>query len=374
MPQILRIPSHYYVYSDPPDKDGDETLHFVSAQRRVRLRGHSFREFVQRVVPLLDGSRTVEEIQREVAGIFEPADLYACLEMLGHHGLLEDVAQSTVPADLEQFLRPQMNVFQDLSPQPETVQQRLLDSRVTIFGLGGAGASCALALASLGVGAIDVVDSERVSETDAYLSPVFERSATGLSRSEVLGRRIDATMPRTRYQAYVDRPTSDDDVKRIVEGTSFVVNCLDAGEMGLAYKVNRACLALGVRFTTTEASGLEVTLGPTVEPGRTACFLCYKMRSVACSDNPEAEFAFQSFLDRRHRDDSGRRANLSFGVTTAAQLAGLEALKALTDMPLSARGRIQVLNLLTLDMQSHLVLRKPWCPACFSDWEESAQA
>ena len=47
MPQQLRIPTHYYVYSDPPDRDGHETLHFVSGHRRVRLRGHSFREFNQ---------------------------------------------------------------------------------------------------------------------------------------------------------------------------------------------------------------------------------------------------------------------------------------------------------------------------------------
>ena len=34
----------------------DEVLHFVSPQRRVKLKGHSFREFVQNVVPLLDGT------------------------------------------------------------------------------------------------------------------------------------------------------------------------------------------------------------------------------------------------------------------------------------------------------------------------------
>jgi bacteriocin biosynthesis cyclodehydratase domain-containing protein len=131
------------------------------------------------------------------------------------------------------------------------------------------------------------------------------------------------------------------------------------------------CLALGVGFSSAQAAGAEVVLGPTVDPGKTACFLCYKMRAVACSDNPEAEFAFQSFLDRRRQDDSGRRANLGFGVGLAAQLAGLEALKALTGMPVSARGKLQVLNLLTLAMQTHLVLRKPWCPACFGDWEEA---
>src|SRR5262245_19983059 len=374
MPQLLRIPSHYYVYSDPPDKDGDETLHFVSGHRRIRLRGHSFREFVQRVAPLLDGSRTVDEIHREVADLFAAEDLYACLEMLASHGLLEDTALSTLPPELAEFLRPQLNVFHDLSPEPEQLQKRLLESRVSVFGLGGAGASCALGLASAGIGNMDVIDGGRVTAADAYFSPVFDSGATGTSRVHALGGRIAAVMPTMRYRPFAEPLTADDQGREIVRGSNFVINCLDDGEIGLAYKVNRVCLSLGIRFTSVQASGVEVTLGPTVDPKRTACFLCYKMRTVACSDNPEAEFAFQSFLDRRHQDDSGRSANLSFGVSIAAQLAGLEALKALTEMPVSARGRVQVLNLLTLSMQTHLVLRKPWCPACFNDWEESSGA
>jgi adenylyltransferase/sulfurtransferase len=372
MPQLLRIPSHYYIYSDAPDKNGDETLHFVSDHRRVRLRGHSFREFVQRVAPLLDGTRTVEELQKEVADIFAPDDLLACLEMLGRHGLLEDTALSVVPKELHELLRPQMNVFHDLVPDPEAIQKRLLESRVSIFGLGGPGASCALGLASAGVGTVDAIDRGLVSPADTYFSPVFERGATGSTRAETVGRRIEAATPHTRFRPFSDALTSDDQIRDIVAGSNFVINCLDDGEIGLAYKVNRACLSLGIQFTTVQAAGVEVILGPTVDPKKTACFLCYKMRSVACSDNPEAEFAFQSFLDRRHQDDSAKRANLSFGVNLAAQLAGLEALKAVTGMQVSARGRLQVLNLLTLTMQTHLVLRKPWCPACFADWEESS--
>ena len=99
------------------------------------------------------------------------------------------------------------------------------------------------------------------------------------------------------------------------------------------------------------------------------------MRTVACSDNPEAEFAFQSYLDRRHQDDSARRANLSLGVNIAAQLAAMEVMKALTSLGgTTAQGRIHVLNLLDLTMETHMVLKKPWCPACMPKWEPGEQA
>jgi molybdopterin-synthase adenylyltransferase len=371
MPQRLRIPTHYYLYSDPPDKDGHEMLHFVSGHKRVRLRGHSFREFVQVVAPLLDGKHTVEQIEEEVADLFKPEDLRACLEMLGTHGLLEDAELSPVAPVVEEFLRPQMNVFHELSTDPEQSLMRLMQAKVAIFGLHGLGASCALGLAGSGVGSLVCVDAGKVSATDAYFSPAYRATDGGLSRVDVVGQRIEAISKHTKYIPYVNELESDEDVRRIVEGCDFVRNCLDEGQISLAYKLNRVCLSLGVRFTTIQASGVEVTLGPTVEPKHTACFMCYKMRSVACADNPEAEFAFQGFLDRRRQDDSHRHANLSFGVNIAAQLAGVETLKVLTGLPgTSARGRIHVLNLLDMSMQTHLVLRKPWCPACLVSWED----
>jgi bacteriocin biosynthesis cyclodehydratase domain-containing protein len=90
------------------------------------------------------------------------------------------------------------------------------------------------------------------------------------------------------------------------------------------------------------------------------------MRSVACAANPEDEFAFESFLDRRKQDDSGRRENLVFGANIAANLVSLEALKELSGMiQANAVGRIIVFDLLELTATKHFVLRKPWCPACF---------
>ena len=53
-----RLPSHFYVLVDPPDSEGDETLHFVSESRKIKVKGHSFREFQQHVVPLLNGEHT----------------------------------------------------------------------------------------------------------------------------------------------------------------------------------------------------------------------------------------------------------------------------------------------------------------------------
>ena len=92
------------------------------------------------------------------------------------------------------------------------------------------------------------------------------------------------------------------------------------------------------------------------------------MRAVACAGNPEDAFAFEKYLDRRKRDESGRRENLVFGAGMAANLLGVEVVKELTGLAEpSLVGRILTIQLNDLAIEKHTVLRKPWCPACFGD-------
>jgi hypothetical protein len=92
------------------------------------------------------------------------------------------------------------------------------------------------------------------------------------------------------------------------------------------------------------------------------------MRAVACAGNPEDEFAYERFLDQRKQDDSGRRENVVFGSGLMSNWLGLEAFKELTGISApAALGAIVVFDLLTMESTKHVVLRKPWCPACFDN-------
>src|SRR5438270_795957 len=361
-----RLPTHYHVWSEPPDQSGDEVLYFASAQRRVKLKGHSFREFEQYVVPLLDGRHTFQEIAESVADVFDAEDLAAGLRLLAEHHLLTDADGQPSPAESDKLLAPQLNFFHEMNLNPEEIQSRLRRATVAVVGLGGAGADAALALAAARLGHLRCIDSMPVGGADSYLSNVFSTEDGGESRAAVVARKVAATAPEVSVTVHTERPENDDDVLALVDGSDFVVNCLDAGESSLVYKLNRVCLRAGVKWTSCALSGPEIVVGPTVYPSETACYLCYKMRAVSCAGNPEDEFAFESFLDQRKQDDSARHENLVCGVHIAAGLVSLEALKILSGtLPPSSVGRIVVLNLLDLTSSKHVVLRKPWCPACF---------
>ncbi len=56
-----------------------------------------------------------------------------------------------------------------------------------------------------------------------------------------------------------------------------------------------------------------------------------------------------------------------FSAGVAGNLLGLEALKELTGIGApSLVGQIAVLDIMDLSVTKHVVLRKPWCPACYA--------
>ena len=320
-----RVPTHYYIWFEPPDEAGDEILRFASTRRRIKLKGTAFREFQQRVIPLLDGRHTLADIQAQVADVFSAADIEAGLQLLADNNLLRDTGNLELSDEVASGRAPQLNFFHEMEMNAEDIQARLKRATVTILGLGGAGAGTAQALAAAGVGRLRCLDAEKVAPADTYLSSFFSRADVGELRTEVLARRISSNHADVTISTQTRVPENDDQVLELIGGSDFVLNCLDAGQSSLIYKLNRACLKTNLSWSSCSIEGPEVVIGPTVVPFETACYLCYKMRAVACAGNPEEEFAFETFLDRRKRDDSGQRESLVFGVGVASNLLSLEA-------------------------------------------------
>jgi adenylyltransferase/sulfurtransferase len=366
MPTSLQnplLPTHYFVWFDPPDEAGDEALHFVSERQSLKLKGRAFREFHQRVIPMLDGKHSIEEIETATADIFPAAELRDALGLLADQGIVVDAAAQSVSAEVAERMAPQLNLFHDLAPGLP-LQKSLENATVAVLGLSGAGASVALGLAAAGVGSVRCIDSLTIAPADAYLTPFVPE--VGAGRAETVAELLKRAAPQVTVVAENRNLDSEDDLRAVIEGADLVVCCLDASQSNLIYKLNRVCLATGMRWICCSLSGAEIVVGPAIHPGHGPCYLCYRMRSVACAGNPEDAYAYERFLDRRKHDDSARRENLVFGAGLAANFVGVEIIKELTRLAEpSLVGRILTIRLTDLTIEKHLVLRKPWCPACF---------
>lgn len=83
----------------------------------------------------------------------------------------------------EQFLRTEM-----LLGAP--AMDRLANSHVAVFGLGGVGSWCAEALARSGIGALTLVDNDQVDITNLNRQIQALHSTVGLDKTEALACRI----------------------------------------------------------------------------------------------------------------------------------------------------------------------------------------
>ena len=347
------LPSHYTVWFEPPDEAGDEVLHIVSERRSLALKGFAFREFSERVVPLLDGSRSLEEIEHATADVFRAEDLRECLALLEAQGVIVDAPES-LPADgVARRMTPQLNLFRDLAPEHD-LQARL------------EAATVALSLAAAGVGTLRLHDHLPVAPADVYYAPALGVDAIGTSRAARVAALARAGAPQLELAPSEQRLEEEGHVRAAIAGADYVVCCLDAAQSNLVFKLNRVCLADGIRWISCSLSGAEIVVGPAVHPGRGPCYMCYRMRAIACAGNPQDAFAYERQLDRRRSDDSGRRENLVFGAGIAGNLLGSEVVKELTGLAEpSLVGRIMTVGLTDLAITRHTVLRKPGCPACF---------
>ncbi len=80
--------------------------------------------------------------------------------------------------------------------------EALQKARVCVFGVGGVGGYAVEALSRAGVGAIDVVDGDKVSESNINRQIIALNSTVGLSKVEVIKSRIRDINPKTEVNAF----------------------------------------------------------------------------------------------------------------------------------------------------------------------------
>lgn len=121
-----------------------------------------------------------------------------------------------------------------------------------------------------------------------------------------------------------------------------------------------AALAAGVVFLPVWLDDLVIRVGPMTHPFDTACLRCYLLRVDA--NDPQREV--HRLLRRQNGDGYSGAGFLPPMTSIAAQVAGVEAVKYLSGLPVTTTGRAIELSLVPFRCDVRRVLRVPRCPAC----------
>ena len=224
-------------------------------------------------------------------------------------------------------------------------QQRLLDAKVLIVGVGGLGSPAALYLAAAGVGRLTLCDNDTVDFSNLQRQIIHRTGTVGLPKVDSARRAIGEINPDVDCVALPER-VDQERLLELVGDADVVLDCCD--NFATRYAVNRACVLLRKPLV----SGAAI-----LTHGQLAVFdlrrddaPCYNCLFSEDSESPELRCA-----------TTGVFAPL-VGVIGTLQAA--EAIKLLAGIERGLSSRLLFVDALDMNFMRSELRRDPSCKVC----------
>ena len=224
-------------------------------------------------------------------------------------------------------------------------QQKLFDARVLLIGLGGLGSPAALYLAAAGVGTLVLNDFDRVDLTNLQRQILHGTEDIGTAKTESARRSLARLNPDVCLET-LDRVLEGDDLMREIARCDVVLDCSD--NFATRFAVNAASVATGVPL----ASGAVIRF-----EGQVATF------TPAVAGSPCCNCLYGA--------DGGELGETCTQTGVIAPLPGivgsmqaLEAIKLIAGLGEPLRGRLLLLDALTMEWTQMRLRKNPRCPTC----------
>jgi len=224
-------------------------------------------------------------------------------------------------------------------------QQRLLDARVLIIGLGGLGSPAALYLAASGVGQLTLCDHDTVELSNLQRQIIHRSSAIGQPKVGSAQAALQDINPEVECIALAVRADAGQ-LAELVAGADAVLDCSD--NFATRYAVNRACLAQRKPLVSGAAIKFD---------GQVAVF-DFRRADASCYN---CLFPEDSLAAELRCATTGVFAPL-VGIIGTLQAA--EALKLLAGIERGLSGKLLTIDALDMNIMRSNSSKDPACSIC----------
>ncbi len=242
----------------------------------------------------------------------------------------------------EQLLRYSRHIM--LSEVDIEGQERLLEAKVLIVGLGGLGSPVAMYLAASGVGELWLADHDEVDLSNLQRQIAHTTERIGEPKVMSAAAALRALNPGTRIVPLVEKLSGEALTARVRE-VDLVVDATD--NFSVRYAINQACVETRTPLVSGAAIRLEgqVAVFDSREP-TSPCYRCL----YSVSEDEQLSCAA-----------SGVLAPL---VGVIGSMQALEAVKLLAGIGRSLAGRLLLFDASTSQWREMKLPRDPECPVC----------
>jgi molybdopterin/thiamine biosynthesis adenylyltransferase len=224
-------------------------------------------------------------------------------------------------------------------------QERIMQGRALVIGVGGLGSPAALYLATAGIGHLTLVDHDTVDLTNLQRQIAHTQARVGQPKVESATQALLAINPELKVTALAERADAAR-LNSLVAEADVVLDCSD--NFATRHMLNAAC----VRHCVPLVSGAAIRFD-----GQLAVYSAQQPRSpcYACVFPPDAAF------EETRCATMGVFAPL-VGIIGSMQAA--EALKLLSGAGEPAIGRLLMLDGRDMTWSDIRLPRNPDCPVC----------
>lgn len=120
--------------------------------------------------------------------------------------------------------------------------EKLKNSRVAVFGIGGVGGHAAEALVRSGIGALDIIDNDTVCETNINRQIIATTKTIGMQKTDVAEARFLEINPEIKIRKHNIFYTAETADKFDFTEYDYIIDAIDtvAGKLALAENAQRA--------------------------------------------------------------------------------------------------------------------------------------
>lgn len=222
-------------------------------------------------------------------------------------------------------------------------QEKLLESRVLIMGLGGLGSPVAMYLAAAGVGELVLVDFDQVDLSNLQRQIIHTTDRIGTAKVASARATLQGLNPECKVTT-IERLLDKEGIDEQVAGVDLIIDCTD--NFSTRFALNSTCVAHRTPLVSGAAIRMEGQVSVfTGQPGD-PCYHClYDSESVVnatCSEN----------------------GVLAPVVGIIGSIQANEAIKVLTGIGSTLNGKLLLLDALHMQWRTLTLRADPNCPVC----------
>jgi len=223
-------------------------------------------------------------------------------------------------------------------------QQRLLDSRVLIIGLGGLGSSSSVYLAAAGVGHLVLVDFDEVDISNLQRQIVHATNDIGRLKVDSAKEHLLELNPEIQITT-IDHKIEDTALEEQVKLATVVVDCSDNFQTRFA--INEVCVRLKIPLVSGAAIRFEAQVS-------------------VFNSNHETSPCYRCLYDTEAEVEQTCTANgvISPLLGIIGSIQACETMKIIMDIGETLEGKLLLLDVLHMEWHTAKLNKDPACPVC----------